>query len=1106
MNRINISSFNFIKHYINNIRNIIFITIFIINFVNSYYYKSININNRTNLIINQNGIFAYNKKFFKKIKKYLFKDENQTLYSKREYEHITYAKFDNPKHKIMISIKDYIYIFSVNGDYKARFKAFVESNCNNYQVLLLDKFVFNSSYEYYYFVLYINDINNMIIDIYKYDISLNSTYIYFTKEINLSKTISFKTNNNYNNYNNYTCQLISKNITKYLLICFFVNNNSQKLISGAFEIDIPNKFINNVFNKSYFINIDRKVNILKSYVSKDQTKILIFNIDNYYNIFLFIYDMDKNEFNVYNNKDNLIDNFNMNNNSIISLNLEYIEDLNKYILYYFYLPTRIKVVELNNDFQVIKKDNFSNNEEFLMNKYSNSDLSSIIFYLNNYKIISHKNKIIFKYLKNNNTKRVLEKRKIGVIEEGEDDYEDRWSDQEYNPHMEIYGEDDYYEFDCENNKTNITKDKIKDLRDDIMNQLDFSRLKKYTVKGKKFEVDIYPLGDKDEGDTYVDLLECESKIRNNYNLENDTELAIFQIQRTDTSEKNLINKVQYAVYDEFLGELSIETICGDEKIKINYKIKNDTDFNQTLFIDFYEKGINILNSSESFFNDICYPYSDGDSDMILRDRVLDIYQNFSTCEDDCENESIYAENMTVSCICTPIDIDSSDDKENLNLKNILIDIFDDSTIGLIKCYKLVFDAEDKLSNIGFWLLTIISISHIPLYVLFFIRGINPIKNYIITEMKKYHYFVEINNPPKAIKGKVINENKSSNDSIGINSYSENNVQSEEDIKPKESEKSEHEKIINIAQEKIKSSDIRLKYNDILQKTKDTESVEIKNTTMKYNVKDTTKEKIYGTYSLIRLDANNTNNDIKLLESNYTLENYEYETAIKYDNRTFWRILIIIILSKNNILNTFLLHSPLESRPLRICLFLFTYTSNLALNTLFYFSSNISDKYHYNGNYLFWYMLFNNIVIGLISIVLSLIIGGILQTMSHSKSKIEDEFKKEEKKLRENSKYTVSHERKKEIILILKDSLKKLRIKMIIFIVIDYLIILFFYYFTTAFCAVYKHTQASWIYDSIFSFILSFPMEFLFSLFLTILYKASIKHQWKIIYEIIKYIV
>ena len=776
MNRIKISSVNFIKHYINNIRNIFFITIFIINFVNSYYYKSININNRTNLIINQDGIFAYNKKFFKKIKKYFFKEENQALYSKREYEHITYAKFDNPKHKIMISIKDYIYIFSENGDYKTRFKAFVKSTCNNCQVLLLDKFVFNSSYEYYYIVLYINNINNMIIDIYKYDISLNLTHIYFTKEINLSKTINI---NLQNNYNNFTCQLIPKDITKDLLICFFVNNNSQKLISGTFEIDKPNKFINNFFNKSSFINIDRKANILKSYVSKDHTKILIFNIDNY-NIYLFIYDMDKNQFNVYNNnnKDNLIDNFNISNNSIISLNLEYIEDLNKYILYYFYSLTKIKVIELNNDFQVIKKDNFSINDEFLLNKYSNSDLSSIIFYLNNYKIISHKKEIIFRYLEKNNTKRILEKRKNSeTYNKVVDDYEgqDSWSDFEYNPNIQIYKENEYYEFDCENKKTNITKDKIKELRDDIMSWVDFSLLKEYNVNGNKFEVDIYKLGDKDAGNTYVDLLECESKIRNNYSLENDTILAIFQIQRKDTSEKNLLNNVQYAIYDEFLGELSIETICGDEKIKINYKIKNDTDFNQTLFLEFYEKGINILNSSDLFFNDICYPYSVGGSDMILRDRVSDIYQNFSTCEDDCENEGIDTENMTVSCICPPIDINSSDDKESLNLKTIVIDVFDDSTIGVIKCYQLVFDAKDKLVNIGFWLLTFISVSHIPLYVLFFIRGINPIKNYIICEMKKYHYFVEINNPPKVIKEKVIKDNKSNNDFIEINSYSVNNV-------------------------------------------------------------------------------------------------------------------------------------------------------------------------------------------------------------------------------------------------------------------------------------------------------------------------------------------
>ena len=43
-----------------------------------------------------------------------------------------------------------------------------------------------------------------------------------------------------------------------------------------------------------------------------------------------------------------------------------------------------------------------------------------------------------------------------------------------------------------------------------------------------------------------------------------------------------------------------------------------------------------------------------------------------------------------------------------------------------------------------------------------------------------------------------------------------------------------------------------------------------------------------------------------------------------------------MISKNNILNTIILKSPLESKPLQICLLLFSYISDLALNTLFSF--------------------------------------------------------------------------------------------------------------------------------------------------------------------------
>ena len=61
--------------------------------------------------------------------------------------------------------------------------------------------------------------------------------------------------------------------------------------------------------------------------------------------------------------------------------------------------------------------------------------------------------------------------------------------------------------------------------------------------------------------------------------------------------------------------------------------------------------------------------------------------------------------------------------------------------------------------------------------------------------------------------------------------------------------------------------------------------------------------------------------------------------------------------------------------------------------------------------------------------------------------------------------------------------------------------LFFFYFVTAFCEVYKATQMSWLSDSILSFIISIPIEFLFSLIIAIMYIISIKKKLKWLYNI-----
>ena len=181
------------------------------------------------------------------------------------------------------------------------------------------------------------------------------------------------------------------------------------------------------------------------------------------------------------------------------------------------------------------------------------------------------------------------------------------------------------------------------------------------------------------------------------------------------------------------------------------------------------------------------------------------------------------------------------------------------------------------------------------------------------------------------------------------------------------------------------------------------------------------------YVLIQINANNSPCN-EPPESNFYLTNYDYEEAIKYDKRSFWRIYYICLLTKENILNILLIKSPLELFPLRISVFLFTYSCDLAFNTLFYFNSNISDRYHYEGQSLFWFSLFNNIMISIISMVSSFSLCVLLQFLTNSKENVEEIFRGEEKKMRKSSSYFVSRIQKKNILMEIYEINKKLKIK------------------------------------------------------------------------------
>ena len=1175
--------------------------LFIIILDTSFCFKSglIHLVNSDYLLVNKEGIFRFKNNFDNEIIKIdSLKEEQNTSDITKNIKNI--FKFKCLEDNICIFMNYYLYIFSAIGKFIKRIN-FSDENMKKEYVVLSSDALLKDLNTFNYIISFINDKGFFVSYFYEYNKFSEENTLLYKNEVNIFNEVKNEINIKKKDF---TCQLISNSI-----YCFFSDTNSNEIVITKFYIDISQKkiYLSKLIKpRNNFISVTK---ILKSYINKDKTKILICyltkdKINGKMKNNIILYNVIQNEFELtpeVNEFFKMINDSNMEIDLDDGINMEFFSSINKYVLYSSNEKNEILILELDEYFNIV------DNKKFILdNKLNKSSFKLINFYLindnRNYQIvllnknINHEKNNIginIQFLNLDKSNRESNLRNLqsepnngdgsgggdesgggegsgGVEGSGGEGSGGEGSGGEgsggegsggegsgggggpNNAHQgEREGEIGGGSFDFDNKGITISRDEVKENRDTLMSYVVPGE--SYELKGDDYSIKIAPMGQKEEGSTSIDFMDCENKLREYYNLSDDSVLSVFQTEVTSSNSQSLTNKVQYVVYDENNTQLNI-SICESEQIKISYAIKEGSDFNMTRYAFFEEKGIDILDSTDPFFNDICYTYSDGDSDVILSDRINEIYQNYSLCDSGCEYEGLNSTAGTISCTCSATDTDDSDDDdESTNLKSIILSLFSDSTFGVIQCYKRVFQ-DGKSSNIGFWVFLIIIIVHIPLFVQFFMKGNSNIKAYINREMEKFHYLVDqgeneninnndnnnskeknISNPPKNTNEKPENNKKniiSRNVDSDLIQKSENlnlvkNTTETEGDEYKESKDIKLNQIINdekndfsqndklkLAIEQNNTNDISSKReinenNQIIAVYKTEETLGEKEIEKKdkniLNSKNSIKDS-KSAYFLIQIDANNSPDSDKPLESNYILNNYEYDTAIKYESRTFWRILYIVLISKDNILNTFILKSPLESKPLQICLLIFSYTCDLALNTLFYFSDNISDKYHYTGKYLFWYTLFNNILISVISTVLSLILGGILKLMAASKDNMEEQFKEEEKKLRKDPNYKVSNERKKEILQKLEKELKKLKIKMTCFVVIDFIILLFFFYFVTAFCEIYRNTQTSWISDAVMSIIISFPIEFGIALAITIAYYLAIKYKWKFIYKIVMFLV
>jgi len=1065
---------------------IVFLTISGINTIIPYkilYFENIDII----VSISDNKMLFHQSSTLSQVGSYEFVNE-QKINSSEESSMVDGCYFYyNEVKPLIIVIKDNIFFYTDRYFIGAKK---VENITNiNSNIISIECSIENLMLCCYFFIAVIDEDVNLKIYKYKYIKNSNELSCINYKMFELKKSTR---NNSKSKCKNVSCQIMTYS-SKKVLTCFFENDNSEL---GAININIET--LEQDSSKEIKLIKNSGTKYLRSVLFDDNQKALICYINDYKNMACVIYEINGNQFLLeYKYIEECSENINY-------FSLDYFPNKNQYILSCF-------------------NSNFSNVEyailDYQLDIYDNSRGNYCLMTMDfqkcssgpfSWAIISDSTADVY-FLKKICANGEIEiETKYELEETCNKDYNKEIIDIKKNEEIPT----DFFppagpfkELDNEEIITNKTLEVVVNNLNRLIKEVNISKI--YDIKSDEYEMRISPLDIRyfKDNSTYINFLECEKKLRRKNRDSPPNNLFVITLEIYKNDENSLTNQVEYAIFNEKKEQINLDE-CQNDDIQINYKISNNSSLDKDKLLYFSGLGIDILNSKDEFFNNICLPYSEKSIDVILNDRIVNIYQNYSICDNNCQYEKIDLTSMIISCKCK-IKTSINSKIEQLSFDNILLDIFSNSSIGVVKCYELVFNFKNKLNNMGFWIFSIMFLFHIGFIIYFFIQGMIPMKKFIAIEMRKYNYLENFNNPNKKVKFDLYNisNNQITSEVKNIQrrkrKFKTVHIYSriKEDGKFrnhnnhilvfKNMPNKERNKEIDYASSKNnlggheKSISLTISGGEIIHRNK-----------LKYDNKTIKRE---NDYVLIQINAHNSPYN-EPPDSNFYLTNYDYEEAIKYDKRSFWRIYYICLLTKENILNILLIKSPLELFPLRISVFLFTYSCDLAFNTLFYFNSNISDRYHYEGHSLFWFSLFNNIMISIISMVSSFSLCVFLQYLTNSKEDVEEIFRKEEKKMRKSSSYFVSRIQKRNILMEIYEINKNLKIKIVLFIILEFLLLLFFYYFVTAFCEVYPNTQVSWLCDSFVSFLIGFPIEFFLAFFIAVLYKLSLKKNFKLLYK------
>ncbi len=556
------------------------------------------------------------------------------------------------------------------------------------------------------------------------------------------------------------------------------------------------------------------------------------------------------------------------------------------------------------------------------------------------------------------------------------------------------------------------------------------------------------------GRSKINLGKCEDILKDFYQIPKSANLYI---KKNEIIIENKPTKtVEYEVYDKDMKQLNL-SLCENETIKISSPIvdKNLIKFDYGKRLN--NKGIDIYNSSDEYFNDYCNNIDiDLGTDIPINDRKKDIYVNISLCKDGCIYDGINYETELIDCKCDKSLLNNIKDEKESNVNKIIEKISNKINYKIVTCYKYIFDFSNLKNNYAFLFCSSVFIVLNIFTILHFTKTFSLLTKKVYNSMylPKEHSTI-LHNKQQFKPSPIKKKNKKIENKDYDQILKDSNI---------------HSSRINHGS----SSSFRelnlLKNKKVQQK---------KNKNNYFKIKKSKKKNFINDDIIIKPKE-------KEEEKDYD-EMYYYE-ASKEDERNLIHITFSNFISKIDLIEILFFPEPYNILFVTLSGYLFSLMIDFTLNSLLFSDDVLSTKYHSKNNTL-------NFALSELLSIISNVIGNILSYLILKMTNYSFAFETVEKEVKDNE----------EILEIFNKFRKIIKIRLTFYFIIQFICMCAFIYYLKIFCALYKYSQRALFKNYFLGLLTSLFYTLLISIFISLLRYLSLKCGSKKIFMTSKYL-